>query len=95
LRSLFAVAENYPQLRAEEGFLALQEQLAATEDKLEYARRYYNGSVRDYNSAVQAFPGLLVAGPLGFRQRAFYDADVADREPPVVGFSTGDHLTTG
>ncbi|MEV4701707.1 LemA family protein [Actinoplanes sp. NPDC049316] len=89
LRSLFAVAENYPQLRAEEGFLALQEQLTTTEDKLEYARRYYNTSVRDYDSAIQSFPALLIAGPFGFKPRAFFDADTADRQPPTVEFPAG------
>lgn len=93
LRSLFAVVENYPQLRAEEGFLALQEQLTATEDKLEYARRYYNGSVRDYNSAIESFPGVVIAGPFGFRQRAFFDAGEPDRQVPTVSFSSGDPRT--
>ena len=64
LRSLFAVAENYPQLRAVESFLQLQETLTATEDKIEYARRYYNTSARDYNIALQSFPRNLIAGPL-------------------------------
>lgn len=89
LRSLFAVAENYPQLRAEDGFLALQEQLAATEDKLEYARRYYNTSARDYDTAIQSFPGLLLAGPFGFGPRAFFETEPADRQTPVVDFTTG------
>jgi LemA protein len=86
LRSLFAVAENYPALRAQEGFLALQEQLAATEDKLEYARRYYNGSARDYNTAVQSLPRSLLAGPLGFHVVEFFQTAQADRETPVVDF---------
>lgn len=86
LRSLFAVAENYPALRAQEGFLALQEQLAATEDKLEYARRYYNGSARDYNTAVQSLPRSLLAGPLGFHTVEFFQTAEADRETPVVDF---------
>ena len=67
LRSLFAVAENYPQLRAVESFLQLQEQLTATEDKIEYARRFYNTSARDYNIALQTFPRNLIAQvPSGF-----------------------------
>jgi LemA protein len=86
LRSLFAVAENYPALRAEEGFLALQEQLAATEDKLEYARRYYNTSARDYNTAIQSFPRATFAGPLGFHAVTYYAADPADRDAPAVDF---------
>src|ERR1035437_3162592 len=62
LRSLFAVAENYPQLRAVESFVQLQETLTATEDKIEYARRYYNTSARDYNISLQSFPRNLIAG---------------------------------
>ena len=86
LRSLFAVAENYPTLRAVESFKALQEQLTATEDKLEYARRYYNTSARDYDTAIQTFPRSLIAGPFGFLPVAYFEADVADRAAPVVDF---------
>jgi LemA protein len=67
LRSLFAVAENYPQLRAVESYLQLQETLTATEDKIEFARRYYNTSVRDYDTRLQSFPRNLVAGGAGFQ----------------------------
>jgi LemA protein len=88
LRSLFAVAEAYPALRAQEGFLALQEQLTATEDKLEYARRYYNTSVRDYDTALQTFPRTLIAGPFHFTPMTFFDAEPVDREAPVVDFTT-------
>lgn len=87
LRSLFAVAENYPALHAQEGFLALQEQLAATEDKLEYARRYYNTSARDYNTAIQSVPRSLVAAPLGFHPFSFFETDTTDRAIPVVDFA--------
>ena len=80
------MAENYPQLRAVESFLQLQEQLTATEDKLEYARRYYNTSARDYNIALQTFPRNLIAGPFGFKAVAFFAADEADREVPQVSF---------
>ncbi len=86
LRSLFAVAENYPQLRAVESFLQLQETLTATEDKIEYARRYYNTSARDYNIALQTFPRNMIAGPLGFKAVAFFAADEEDREVPQVSF---------
>ncbi len=79
LRSLFAVAENYPQLRAVESFVQLQETLTATEDKIEYARRYYNTSARDYNIALQTFPRNLIAGPFGFKAVAFFGTD--DEEP--------------
>lgn len=87
LRSLFAVAEDYPVLRAQEGFLALQEQLAATEDKLEYARRYYNTSARDFNTAMQSFPRTLIAAPFGFHPVTFFQADEADKNVPVVDFT--------
>ncbi len=87
LRSLFAVAENYPQLRAVESFLQLQETLTATEDKIEYARRYYNTSARDYNTALQTFPRNLIARPLGFSAVAFFAADEDDRGVPQVDFS--------
>jgi len=86
LRSLFAVAENYPQLRAVESFLQLQEQLTATEDKIEYARRYYNTSARDYNIGLQSFPRNLIAGPFGFTAVAFFAAEEGDRAVPQVSF---------
>jgi LemA protein len=96
LRSLFAVAENYPQLRAVESFLQLQETLTATEDKIEYARRYYNTSARDYNIALQTFPRNLIAGPFGFQAVAFFQADETDREVPQVSFpGSGAAGTTG
>src|SRR6202171_1936518 len=86
LRSLFAVAENYPQLRAVESFIQLQETLTATEDKIEYARRYYNTSARDYNIALQTFPRNLIAGPFGFKAVGFFAADEQEREVPQVTF---------
>jgi LemA protein len=86
LRSLFAVAENYPQLRAVESFIQLQETLTATEDKIEYARRYYNTSARDYNIALQTFPRNVIAGPFGFKGVAFFGADEGDRAVPQVSF---------
>ncbi len=84
LRSLFAVAENYPQLRAVENFLQLQETLTATEDKIEYARRYYNTSARDYNIALQTFPRNMIAGPFGFGIVAFFSTGEEDRATPQV-----------
>lgn len=87
LRSLFAVAENYPQLRAVESFLQLQEQLTATEDKIEFARRYYNGSARDYNTALQSFPRNLIARNFGFTAVSFFEAEEEDRAVPKVDFS--------
>jgi LemA protein len=88
LRSLFAVAENYPQLRAVESFLQLQETLTATEDKIEFARRYYNTSARDYNIALQTFPRNLIAGPFHFTAVAFFAVDEADRAVPEVSFAS-------
>jgi LemA protein len=88
LRSLFAVAENYPQLRAVESFLQLQEQLTATEDKLEFARRFYNTSARDFNTSLQTFPRSLIAGPFGFHAVGFFQTDEAERAVPVVSFAS-------
>src|SRR5277367_5088224 len=86
LRSLFAVAENYPQLRAVESFVQLQETLTATEDKIEYARRYYNTSARDYNIRLRTFPRNVVAGLFRFSPRAFFSATEDDRSTPTVTF---------
>jgi LemA protein len=89
LRSLFAVSENYPDLKAISAFTNLQENLTATEDKIEFSRRFYNGNVRDYNTALQTLPTSLVAGILGFTPFAFFQADAVDRDVPVVGFNQG------
>ena len=94
LRSLFAVAENYPQLRAVESFVQLQETLTATEDKIEYARRYYNTSARDYNISLQSFPRNLIAGSFHFTAVAFFGADDADRAVPEVKFPGSDAAGT-
>jgi LemA protein len=94
LRSLFAVSENYPQLRAVESFLQLQEQLTATEDKLEYARRFYNTSGRDYNIALQSFPRNLLASSFGFHAVAFFQAGEADRQVPAVNFNGPPNAST-
>jgi LemA protein len=95
LRSLFAVAENYPQLRAVESFLQLQETLTSTEDKIEFARRYYNTSVRDYNIRLQTFPRNLIAGLFGFKALAFFAADQDERAVPRVDFSDPGSTTDG
>jgi LemA protein len=86
LRSLFAVAENYPDLKAAQNFRELQEQLTATEDKIAFARQFYNTSVRDYTTAIQTFPRNLLAGPLGFQPMAYLETDEADRAVPKVDF---------
>jgi len=88
LRSLFAVAENYPDLKAVQSFTQLQEELTAIEDKIAFARRYYNTSVRDFNTAIQTFPGNLFANMAGFTAFAFYEGQEADREVPKVDFGT-------
>jgi LemA protein len=95
LRSLFAVAENYPQLRAVESFTQLQETLTATEDKIEFARRYYNTSARDFDTAIQTFPRNLIAGMFNFKAVAFYGADDADRAVPQVSFPGSDGASAG
>jgi LemA protein len=95
LRSLFAVAENYPTLRASQNFLALQEQLTATEDKLEYARRYYNTSARDYNTALQTFPRTMIASPFGFTAVDYFEAAGDDRDVPQVDFTATVPPTVG
>jgi LemA protein len=86
LGRLFAVAEAYPELKASENFLQLQEDLTDTEDKISAARRYYNETVRVFNTAVQSFPWLLFAGPFGFRAREFFSAE-GDTGVPDVSFS--------
>ncbi|HET7701413.1 MAG TPA: LemA family protein [Candidatus Limnocylindria bacterium] len=88
LRTVFAVAENYPQLQAVQEFKDLSENLTATEDKIAFARRFYNGNVRDYNTALQTFPTNLLAGMFGFTSEQYFElADAAEREVPKVSFS--------
>jgi LemA protein len=82
LGKLFAVAEAYPELKADKNFLALQQQLADIEDQLQMARRYYNGTVRNLNIAVQSFPANLLAGLFGFREQPFFELD--DRSQAAV-----------
>jgi len=88
LRTVFAVAENYPQLQAVQEFKDLSENLTATEDKISFARRFYNGNVRDYNTALQTFPTNILAGTFGFRPEQYFElADQTDREVPQVKFT--------
>jgi LemA protein len=85
LKSLFAVAEAYPQLRASENFQQLQAELVDTEDKIQAARRFYNGAARDLNIKVQSFPSNLIAGMFGFGSREFFEVeDMASVEKPVA-----------
>jgi LemA protein len=78
LKSLFAVAEAYPDLKANQGFQQLQSELVDTEDKIQAARRFYNGAVRDFNIKIQSLPTSLFAGLLGFRKKEFFDVDGAE-----------------
>ena len=86
LKSLFAVAEAYPDLKANQNFLNLQEELTSSEDRVAYARQYYNDSVGSYNTQIQKFPTNLLAGMFNFEGREFFDAAPEDTETPQVSF---------
>lgn len=86
LKSLFAVAENYPELKASEQFTQLQGSLSQTEDSIQNARRYYNAVVRDLNTKIQSFPSNILAGMFGFQLRQFFETTETDREPVAVKF---------
>src|SRR5438445_394836 len=88
LRSLFAVAEAYPQLQAVQEFKDLSENLRDPEDKIQFARRFYNGQVRDYNTALQTFPTVVLAGAMGFTSSEYFEVEApSDREVPKVSFT--------
>ncbi|KMY66901.1 membrane protein [Desulfocarbo indianensis] len=88
LGKLLAVAENYPDLKANQNFMELQTALAEIEDQIQFARRYYNGAVRDLNIAVESFPSNLVAGAFSFKQAEFFELDdPGERAVPKVGFA--------
>src|SRR5437899_6997040 len=86
LKSLFAVAENYPELKASQEFTQLQSSLSQTEDAIQNSRRYYNAVVRDLNTKIQSFPTNMLAGMSGFQARQFFEVAEADREPVAVKF---------
>jgi len=86
LRQLFALSEAYPDLKANQNFLALQEELSATEGRVAYARQFYNDSVLNYNNKLQAFPTVIFASMLKFDKREYFEADEAAREVPKIGF---------
>lgn len=87
LKSLFAVAEGYPELKASQNFLELQRELTDTEDKIQASRRFYNANVRDLSIAVQTFPTNLIAGAFGFKAPEFFEtASEAEKEPVKVNF---------
>jgi LemA protein len=87
LRSLFAVVENYPELKANQNVLELQEQLTTTENQIGFARQHYNAVVLDYNTSIATVPSVLIAGPLGFRPREFFDAEPEASQVPNVDLS--------
>ncbi len=86
LKSLFAVAENYPDLKANQNFLELQRELTDTEDKIQASRRFYNGNVRDFNTKIQVFPNNIFAGMLGFSDREFFEAAEEEKGAVKVEF---------
>lgn len=86
LKSIFAVAENYPDLKASQNFLKLQDELSDTENKIQAARRFYNGNVRDFNTKIEIFPNNLVAGMLSFKNFEFFQAEEKERENVAVKF---------
>jgi LemA protein len=90
LGRLLAVAEAYPDLKADDNFRQLQDELAEIEEELQGARRYYNATVRDLNTSVQSFPDVLLASPMGFREEPFYeDGDASIQTAPKVRFGAG------
>lgn len=86
LKTLFAVSENYPDLKANANFLDLQRELADTENKIQASRRFYNTMVMSLNTAVQSFPTNLIAKPFGFHEEKFFEAETAEKAPVKVSF---------
>ena len=86
LRQLFALSESYPDLKANQNFLSLQEELTSTEDRIAYARQFYNDSVQKYNTKIQTFPTVIVAGMFNFSKREFFEAEEGSTEVPKVQF---------
>ena len=84
LRTLFAVVENYPELKANQNVLELQEQLTTTENQIAFSRQHYNATVLDYNTSIQTFPAVLIAGMFGFTKRDFFDAEPEASAVPTV-----------
>jgi LemA protein len=87
LRSLFAVVENYPELKANQNVLELQEQLTTTENQISFSRQHYNATVLDYNTAIATVPNMFIAGPFGFTRREFFDAEPEAEAVPQVDLS--------
>ena len=86
LKTLFAVSENYPDLKSNQNFLELQRELSDTENKIQAARRFYNGNVRDFNTKIQTFPNNLVAGMMNFKERDFFEAEEKEKKNVEVKF---------
>ena len=84
LRSLFAVVENYPELKANQNVLSLQEELTTTENQISFSRQHYNASVLEFNNAIQTFPNVLIAGMFGFRERDYFQIAESDAAVPEV-----------
>jgi LemA protein len=88
LRQLFALVENYPELKANQNVMQLQEELTTTENQIGFSRQHYNSTVREFNTTIQVFPNVLIAGPLGFRERDYFQISEADAEVPEVNLRT-------
>jgi len=88
LKSLFAVAENYPELKANQNFMMLQEELSGTESKIAYARQFYNDSVLTYDNMREKFPSNIVANMFGFKEREYFTVEEGERGPVTVDFSS-------
>ncbi len=87
LRSVFAIAENYPELKANENFRVLQEELSSIENKIAYSRQFFNDSVLQYNNAIETLPGVLLAGPMGKEEQIFLEVPETEKQAPQVSFS--------
>lgn len=87
LGRLFAIAEDYPDLKANENFRVLQEELSTIENKIAYARQFYNDGVLQYNNAIETVPGVFLAGPMGKKEQVFLEIPESEREAPQVSFS--------
>ena len=88
LRQLFALVENYPDLKANQNVLQLQEELTTTENQIGFSRQHFNSTVREFNTAIQTFPNVLIAGMFGFRERDYFQIEEADTAVPEVNLRT-------
>ena len=89
LRQLFALMENYPDLKANQNVMQLQEELTTTENQIAFSRQHYNATVRQMNTMIQTFPNVLVAGMFGFREREYFQIEEADTAVPEVNLNLG------